>query len=149
MLMFYITFQMQLMDFQIQCPSIWSFNLRRKYSAVLVNSSQVLFCIMRLDAVSDSDLHIILLFSGSQIHPPCKAPSPQLEACIVSVPSLLLHRLAPAFPFSCCILLRAARTGDSSCHSHVLEVISRAIQLQGESSLKKVRETPLALHRMC
>lgn len=80
---------------------------------------------------------------------PVKHRAQQLEACIVSVPSLLLHRLAPAFPFSCCILLRAARTGDSSCHSHVLEVISRAIQLQGESSLKKVRETPLALHRMC
>lgn len=67
----------------------------------------------------------------------------------MSVLSLLLHRLAPAFPLSCCILLRAARPGDSSCHSLVLEVISRIIQLHGESSLKKVRETPLAVHRMC
>lgn len=99
---------------------------------------------MRPDAVSNSDLHIIpTLF---QINPPCKAPSPATWG-LHCVSTFLLHRLAPAFPLSCCILLRAGRPGNSSCHSLVLEVISRTIH--GESSLKKVRETPLAVHRMC
>lgn len=54
----------------------WLFNLRRRYSAVLVDSYYVLFCIMRPEAVPDSKPHIILLFSGIQTNPPSKALSP-------------------------------------------------------------------------
>lgn len=66
---------MQLMNFQIQCTS--GYLIREgNNSAILADSYQVLFCIMRPEAVSDSEPHIILFFSGSLTNPSRKAPSP-------------------------------------------------------------------------